>query len=369
MLASALAEHSDIELVHVITGAAVKQTIVENPFSEISNLIISAPKRPYRDDGFVWKLFNFTRYFLLILGRYKNNQYDVIFASSSRLGTALVGAILSKKLKLPYYLDLRDNLAETIDDFLPQRYFFPVRWALKRLHEFSIRQAHSINTLSSRHIPYISMLNEDVNIFSFYHGVDRIFISQKHCEFKKLNGTVQNIDKKVLVYAGNLGFAQGLEILLPKLSKLLPNNWVINVYGTGNYEKKIRRSVSELDNVIIKPQVDRSELPRIYANAAALLLPLRDTPSFKNSLPSKFFELAASGRPMMVYASGYVVSLITECSLDGVFVFSDENLVEINQTLAQLDGCSFNRQKFVLSWMRERLIDAQVESILSLVRA
>jgi len=368
MLVSALAKHSDIEHVHVITGAAVEQTKLENTFNEISNLTISAPIRSFRDDGFVWKLFNFARYFLLILGRYKINQYDVIFASSSRLGNALVGAILSKKLKLPYYLDLRDNFSETIDDFLPQRYLFPLRWALKGLHEFSIRQAHAINTLSSKHIPYISMLNEDANIHSFYHGVDKIFTSQKHCEFKKFNGTVQNLDKRILVYAGNLGFAQGLEILLPKVSKLLPNNWVINVYGKGNYEKQIRRSVSQLDNVIIKPPVDRSELPRTYGNAAALLLPLRNTPAFKKSLPSKFFELVASSRPMIVCASGYVVSLISKYSLDGVFVFSDENLVEINRTLAQLDDCSFNREQFVEAWNRERLIDAQVESILSLVR-
>jgi glycosyltransferase involved in cell wall biosynthesis len=369
MLASALVEHSDVELVHVITGAAVKQTIVENTFSEISNLIISAPNISYRNDGFVWKLFNFSRYFLSILGTYKNNQYDVIFASSSRLGTALVGAILSKILKVPYYLDLRDNIAETIYDFLPQRYLFPLRWAVKRLHELSIKQASSINTLSSKHIPCISKINKDIEIYELYHGVDKIFMVKKQSEPIKLNEKFQNLDERILVYAGNLGFAQGLDLLLPRLSELLPNNWVIHVYGKGNYEKQIRRSVSQLDNVIIKPPVDRSELPRIYGNAAALLLPLRDTPAFKNSLPSKFFELVGSGRPMMVCASGYVVSLISEYSLDGVFVFSDENLVEINQTLAQLDDCGFNREQFVEAWNRERLIDAHVESILSLVRA
>jgi hypothetical protein len=69
---------------------------------------------------------------------------------------------------------------------------------------------------------------------------------------------------------------------------------------------------------------------------------------------------------MIVYASGYVVSLITKYSLDGVFVFSEENLFEINQTLAQLDDCGFNREQFVEGWKRQRLIDAQVDSIVKL---
>ena len=47
-------------------------------------------------------------------------SYDYIYASSSRLMTASLGAYLSRKLKVPLYLDIRDIFVDTIKDVLPR---------------------------------------------------------------------------------------------------------------------------------------------------------------------------------------------------------------------------------------------------------
>ena len=61
----------------------------------------------------------FVSYLKGVLKAINGNDYDLIFATSGRLMTAVLGAYISRKLKKPFYLDIRDFFTDIIGDVLP----------------------------------------------------------------------------------------------------------------------------------------------------------------------------------------------------------------------------------------------------------
>ena len=50
----------------------------------------------------------------------RDRKYDLVFATSSRLMTAVLGAHVARRQKIPLYLDIRDIFVYTIQDILPR---------------------------------------------------------------------------------------------------------------------------------------------------------------------------------------------------------------------------------------------------------
>ncbi|HSY08606.1 MAG TPA: glycosyltransferase, partial [Steroidobacteraceae bacterium] len=72
-------------------------------------------------------------------------HYDLVFATSSRLMTAALGAWIARRKHAPLYLDIRDLFVETINDVLPAPAAWPVRRLLARVEAWTMRRADRIN--------------------------------------------------------------------------------------------------------------------------------------------------------------------------------------------------------------------------------
>ena len=48
----------------------------------------------------------------------KNQKYDLVFVTSGRFFSAFLGAIIAKETRIPYYLDIRDILSDSISDIV-----------------------------------------------------------------------------------------------------------------------------------------------------------------------------------------------------------------------------------------------------------
>ena len=75
--------------------------------------------------GILSQSIAFMIFSLGVIKKTKNKEYDIVFASSSRLMTAALAAYICKKYKKknPYlYLDIRDIFFDTIDDLF-NRFF------------------------------------------------------------------------------------------------------------------------------------------------------------------------------------------------------------------------------------------------------
>jgi hypothetical protein len=54
----------------------------------------------------------------------RGKNYDLVFATSSRLMTAVLGAYVSKRTRSKLYLDIRDIFVDTIQDVLPKKFTY-----------------------------------------------------------------------------------------------------------------------------------------------------------------------------------------------------------------------------------------------------
>lgn len=297
----------------------------------------------------------------------RSGGFDFVFASSSRLGTALLGALISRKLKALYYLDLRDLVCDTVKDYWPQWYLLPLRFILCILDVFSIKCAHRINVLSSAFVERIARINGAAKVSSIYHGADAQFLHVSKVFSSNSNMCMMDgPSKKLLVYAGNFGFGQGLEKFVPVISRLLSREWEIHLYGDGPKRDALIESSSHLDNVKIFPLVKRCDLPAVYASADMLFLCLNDKVAFRKSIPSKIFEYAASGKPVIAICSGQLRDFILQLDLDGVHALGYENIPDLVRVVEEEDGRDYDRGAFFSKWCREAQISFLVDDVISL---
>ncbi len=115
-----------------------------------------------------------------------------------------------------------------------------------------------------------------------------------------------------LLYAGTLGLAQGLEVLI-RASKLAgPKVVQTTIAGDGADADRLRRLVRDeaVSNVRMLGSVSADQVPGLYAAADAGAVLLRDLPIFAGALPTKALETMAAGRPLVLCARGESAALV-----------------------------------------------------------
>ena len=118
----------------------------------------------------------------------------------------------------------------------------------------------------------------------------------------------------VVGYVGNLGIAQGLEIL-PAAAELLRDERVrFEVVGGGPRREALQEDVAarSLANVTVNPPVAREEVSAVLRRCDALLVCLADEPVLEHFVPSKMFDAMAVGRPVLLAARGESAALVAE---------------------------------------------------------
>jgi glycosyltransferase involved in cell wall biosynthesis len=106
-------------------------------------------------------------------------------------------------------------------------------------------------------------------------------------------------------YAGNLGIAQGLGVVLDAARRLPEVRFVL--VGDG----PVRAQLAD-PRVELRPPVPVSELAPFLQSCHALLVPLRDHPLLGDFIPSKLYDAMAVGRPALVAARGEAAALVRE---------------------------------------------------------
>jgi glycosyltransferase involved in cell wall biosynthesis len=107
--------------------------------------------------------------------------------------------------------------------------------------------------------------------------------------------------RKVFVYAGNMGIAQGMEILLDLAEKLRHRTDVGFLFvGRGSDSVRLRVSASDrkLQNALFYDEIDPDEIPDLYAQCSAGVVAL-DPRHKSHNIPGKFLTYIQSGLPVL----------------------------------------------------------------------
>ena len=103
-------------------------------------------------------------------------------------------------------------------------------------------------------------------------------------------------DALVVMYAGNVGFSQSLEMLVSAARELPQFIFVIN--GEGAARESLKKSAHGLSNVRFGDYQDVSRLSEVLATGDIHVVPLKRGLG-SVSVPSKTYSILASGRPVL----------------------------------------------------------------------
>lgn len=280
-------------------------------FEQHGNLRIHRLPLPAHAPGMAGQIKAFGSYYRQVMRINRGTRADLVFASSSRLFTAFLGARVAKVTGAKLYLDIRDIFVDTIEDVLKSHV---LKWALmpvlRMIERYTYDSADHINLISGGFRPYFG--NTHCKNFSeFTNGIDPVFLEKEKTE----NHTpVETESPATIVYAGNIGEGQGLHKILPEVAQRLGDGYRFIVVGDGGAKGLLLKAMKErsLSNIILKDPMPRSELMGIYRNATFLFVHLNDYEAFKKVLPSKIFELSTFDRPIIAGVGGYAQTFLRE---------------------------------------------------------
>lgn len=134
--------------------------------------------------------------------------------------------------------------------------------------------------------------------------------------FKLPEALVDTLDANFcLVFAGNLGTAQGLEILVLAAERLRHlESLKLVVVGSGSMEIWLKQQIAEksLDNLLLAGRFPFAAMPGIFSRAKGLLVTLKRDEIFSFVIPSKIQAYLAAGRPIIAALDGEGAKIVDE---------------------------------------------------------
>jgi glycosyltransferase involved in cell wall biosynthesis len=226
---------------------------------------------------------------------------------------ALVSVLYAKKRKIPHILYVTDLWPENVvavTGIHNRLIIGPVQ----KMVDYIYNRSTYILTSSKSFIRAIKnrKISEDKLEFWPQYAEDFYKPTQRVSESEIPDDGVCN-----LVFAGNIGFAQGLGILPKAAAKLRDEGVFVRfvIIGDGRYMPTLRKEISDFNAEDYFYFIDRKpaeEIPAYLAAADALLITLSKNEVFSITIPAKTQSCLACGRPIIVSADGEVQQIIKD---------------------------------------------------------
>lgn len=176
-----------------------------------------------------------------------------------------------------------------------------------------------------------------------------------------------------IVYGGNLGKVQGLDVVIQAARYLQDTPQIQFVFiGDGVEAARLKQMAEEnaLANILFISRKPPGEIHKYFALADVLLAHLERKPVFKMQIPSKIIAYLACGRPILCGIEGEAAKLVQEARAGITFIPQDaQHLAEQVRLLykmqrAQLEEMGRNARETFLSNYTRSIQAARVEQIL-----
>jgi glycosyltransferase involved in cell wall biosynthesis len=277
----------------------------------------------------------FSFVFSCLFAGMRSGKCDILICESPPLFLGLSAMLLAslKRAKLVFNVsDLWPESAEKLDIVSDG---FMLRLAY-RLEAWIYRKSWLVSGQTQGIVTDIAKRFPTTRTYWLPNGVDAAFyagIQPNHTlrEQHNLAG------KKLFLYAGVLGHAQGLEVIIKAAQRFKDDPRLAFVMvGDGPKKEELRELDASLQaGVHFLPHMPRNNAMELVAASYACIVPLRKLAIFEGAIPSKLFDPLALGVPILLGVKGEAKSLFIDQGNCGL-AFEPEDDGELAQQIAEL---------------------------------
>ena len=282
------------------------------------------------DRGIVSRLCNYFSFVFssLLIGLFKLKRSDVLLVESPPLFLGITAMLLARMKRAKLVFNVSDLWPESAVQLRLVTNRTLIRWSTK-LEMRCYRKSALITGQTQGIVADISARCPEKKVLWVPNGVDFAAIgaaneAQPTGMRERLGIGAKDL---VIAYAGIIGHAQGLEVVL-RASALLREKRDICflLLGDGPEKSKLQAMKSELGDIAVRfiDRMPRAELLALMRSIDAVVVPLRKNDLFKGAIPSKIFEALALGKPLLLGVEGEAKELFIDQGSSGLF-FEPEN--------------------------------------------
>lgn len=309
--------------------------------------VTRVPLYPSHDKSKLGRFFNYLSFAFssLIYGLLFSKRADVIYAYHPPLTVGISALIIKLFRRAPVVIDIQDMWPDTLKatGMISNKCLLGFVYKVCNLIYSGVTKIVVLSPgfkdlLIDRGVP-------ENKIEIIYNWADEKVLRISNNETPKDYGFIKGF--KVL-FAGNVGQAQGLNVILNAANLLkdeVPKPQFI-ILGRGLQLDDLKRRANHLnlDNVHFLPAVGMEKVGSFLGSADALLIHLNSDPLFEITIPGKTQAYMAAGKPIIMGVRGDASNLVSRA--DCGVCFDPENsvaLAEATKDLMLLDQNEIKR--------------------------
>lgn len=272
-----------------------------------------------------------------LIGLLRRQSWDVILCANGGFFTGIAAWLIGAPKGIPFIYNVQDLYPEVpvAAGQLRNRYAIEI---LRRTEAFMYRKARQVSVISTPMRDNLLGKNispEKISVIPNFVDCEFIRPLARANEFSQVHGLD---DKFVVMHAGNLGYVYDFDSLLSAAKALeQERDMVFLIVGDGVAKAALERRAQELSlqNVLYLPFQPRAQLPWLRATAD-VQVSLYKSGAARHSMPSKIYEIMASGRPLLASAERHsAVWQLVEDTDCGVCV-EPENAEQLTEAIRRL---------------------------------
>ena len=278
------------------------------------------------NQGFLKRAIDFGSFAVMAVLAGLRQPTDLIIATSPQFLAAISGAVLSKLKFRPWVMEVRDLWPESIKAVGAMS---GDSWGYKLLETLEYRMYRSANRIVvvtdsfKKSIAGLGIEQEKIEVVKNGVMLDHFQPREKN---ESILSQLNLKDKFIVAYIGTHGMAHKLDFILNAAKQVEHSDIHFLFIGDGAEKENLvkqKRSL-QLRNVTLHPPVPKQEIARYLSIIDVALVNLKKSDTFKTVIPSKIFENAAMGKPILLGVEGESKALIEKYNAGRAYLPENE---------------------------------------------
>ena len=239
---------------------------------------------------------------------------DLVFTfETSPMTQALIGVWYGERYNVPTFLYVQDLWPENVEA-VTGIHNRVIIWPINRMVDKIYRETGYIFTTSPSFVEAIVNRKKTVDREKVHYWPQYAEDFYMPMSRRIIEGIPEDESFRI-AFTGNIGTAQGLEIL-PKTAELLGDEKVrFIIVGDGRYLPEFEKQIKErkVEHMFIMiPRVPPERIPEILSVCDAGFISFNKMPLWENTIPAKLQSYMACGKAIVASASGETRRIIEE---------------------------------------------------------